>query len=170
MIAPSVSVPVLSVKSTSMLPRSSMVTSRFTSTLRRASSREPVDRLTLTMAGSSCGVIPIAIASENSSASITGRDSATLMTKIETVSTPATRTSSSEKSLQPDLERGLGRPLAEPDGDLAERGRRSGRDDHAAGRALVHDRAHERARRRSTRRVRRSRRRAPTSRPASTRR
>ena len=42
-IAPSVSVPVLSVKSTSMLPRSSIVTRRLTSTLRRASSREPVD-------------------------------------------------------------------------------------------------------------------------------
>ena len=52
-MAPSVRVPVLSVKSTSMLPRSSMVTSRLTSTFRRASSREPVDRLTLTMAGSS---------------------------------------------------------------------------------------------------------------------
>ena len=56
-----------------MLPRSSIVTSRFTSTLRRASSREPVDRLTLTIAGSSCGVMPIAIASENSSASMSGR-------------------------------------------------------------------------------------------------
>ena len=42
----SVRVPVLSVNSTSMLPRSSMVTSRFTSTRLRASAREPVDRLT----------------------------------------------------------------------------------------------------------------------------
>ena len=69
---PSVSVPVLSVNSSVMLPRSSMLTSRFTSTLRRASRREPVERLTVTIAGSSCGVSPIAIASENSSASMNG--------------------------------------------------------------------------------------------------
>jgi hypothetical protein len=41
-IAPWVSVPVLSVNNTSMLPRSSMVTSRFTSTRRRASSLDPL--------------------------------------------------------------------------------------------------------------------------------
>ena len=48
---PSVSVPVLSVNSSVMLPRSSMLTSRFTSTLRRASRRDPVERLTVTIAG-----------------------------------------------------------------------------------------------------------------------
>ena len=85
-----------------------MVTSRLTSTLRRASSREPVDRLTLTMAGSSWGVIPMAMARENNNASSNGRDKATLMTKIEIVSTAATRTSSPEKSRRPDLERRLG--------------------------------------------------------------
>ena len=53
------------------------------------------------MAGSSCGVIPIAIASENSTASITGRDMATLMTKIETVRMPAIQTSSRENSFSP---------------------------------------------------------------------
>ncbi len=100
-MAPSVRVPVLSVKSTWMLPRSSIVTSRFTSTRRSARRREPVDRLTLTMAGSSWGVIPIAIASENSSASRMGREKATLMTKIEMVSRAATRTSSFEKSRRP---------------------------------------------------------------------
>ena len=67
-----VRVPVLSVKSTSMFPRSSMVTSRFTSTLRRASSRDPVDRLTLTMAGRSWGVMPMAMARENNNASPVG--------------------------------------------------------------------------------------------------
>ena len=82
-MAPSVSVPVLSVNSTSMLPRSSIVTSRLTSTRLRASARDPVDRLTETIAGSSCGVIPIAIAREKSSASISGRESATLITKID---------------------------------------------------------------------------------------
>ena len=50
-----------------------MVTSRLTSTRRRASSRDPVDRLTLTIAGSSWGVMPMAIARENSSASSSGR-------------------------------------------------------------------------------------------------
>ena len=53
------------------------------------------------MAGSSCGVIPIAIASENSTASITGLDMATLMTKIETVRMPAIQTSRRENSFNP---------------------------------------------------------------------
>ena len=101
----------------------------------------------MTIAGSSCGVMPIAIASENSSASSSGRERATLITKIEIVSTPATRTSSLEKSRRPDLERGLGLPLAEPDGDLAERGARARRDHDPSPGALVHDGAHERARR-----------------------
>ncbi len=101
LIAPSVSVPVLSVKSTWMLPRSSIVTSRLTSTLLRASWRDPAARLTLTIAGRSCGVIPIAIASENRSASMIGRERATLITKIETVRIPATQTSSFENSFSP---------------------------------------------------------------------
>ena len=100
-IAPSVRVPVLSVNNTSMLPRSSIVTSRFTSTRFRASLRDPLARLTETIAGSSCGVMPMAIASENRSASIRGRESATLMTKIETQRTPATFTSRPEKSRRP---------------------------------------------------------------------
>ena len=45
-IAPSVRVPVLSVNNTSILPRSSIVTSRFTSTRFRASLRDPLARLT----------------------------------------------------------------------------------------------------------------------------
>ena len=102
------------------------------------------------MAGSSCGVIPIAIASENSKASITGLDMATLMTKIETVRMPAIQTSSARELVQPDLERRVGRRRAEPDRDPAERGRRPGGDHHPAGRSLVHDRAHERAGGRST--------------------
>ena len=53
------------------------------------------------MAGSSCGVMPMAMASENSSASSSGREKATLITKIEMVSTAATRTSSLEKSRRP---------------------------------------------------------------------
>ena len=53
LMRPSVRVPVLSVTSTSMSPRSSMQTSRLTSTLRRASRRDPVARLVLTTAGKS---------------------------------------------------------------------------------------------------------------------
>ena len=146
-IAPSVSVPVLSVKSTWMLPRSSIVTSRLTSTFRRASSRDPAARLTLTMAGSSWGVMPIAIASENSSASMSGRASATLITKMETVSTAGHPYQQLGEILQPDLEGGVGRRRSQPDGDLAERRGRPRRDDHGARRALVHDvpmKAHDR--------------------------
>jgi hypothetical protein len=98
---PSVSVPVLSVNSTSMSPRSSTQTSRLTSTLRWASCREPAARLVETTAGSSCGEIPTAIDSENSSASSTGLCSATLMTKIAPVSAPATWTSSIENFRSP---------------------------------------------------------------------
>ena len=67
-----------------------MQTSRLTSTLRRLIRREPAARLVDTTAGSSCGVMPTAIASENSSASMIGLCSTTLITKIEVVSAPAT--------------------------------------------------------------------------------
>ncbi len=77
------------------------MTSRLTSTRWRASCRDPVERLTLTIAGSSCGVIPIAMASENSSASSSGRENATLITKIEIVNTAATLTSSAENPRNP---------------------------------------------------------------------
>ena len=78
-----------------------MHTSRLTSTLRRANCRDPAARLVETTAGSSCGEIPTAIASENSSASSTGLCSATLMMKIAPVSTPATWTSSIENLRSP---------------------------------------------------------------------
>jgi hypothetical protein len=98
---PSVSVPVLSVNSNVMLPRSSMLTRRLTSTFLRANRREPVDRLTVTIAGRSWGVRPIAIARENNSASMNGRCSTRLITKIDAVSTPATRTSRNENFRRP---------------------------------------------------------------------
>ena len=44
-----------------------MLTSRLTMTDFRASLRAPIDRLIVTIAGSSCGVSPIAIARANSS-------------------------------------------------------------------------------------------------------
>ena len=49
-----------------------MHTNRLTSTLSLASRRDPVARLALTTAGSNCGVMPTAIASENNTESITG--------------------------------------------------------------------------------------------------
>ena len=67
-----------------------MQTSRLTSTLRRLIRREPAARLLETTAGSSCGVMPTAMASENSSASMIGLCSTTLITKIDVVSAPAT--------------------------------------------------------------------------------
>ena len=70
-----------------------MHTRRLTRTLALASRREPVARLALTTAGSSCGVIPTAIASAKSTESITGRCNSRLVIKIITVSTIATRSS-----------------------------------------------------------------------------
>ena len=67
-----------------------MQTSRLTRTLSRASLRDPVARLVLTTAGSSCGVIPTAIASANNTESITGRRSNRLVTRMSTVSASAT--------------------------------------------------------------------------------
>ena len=55
LMRPSVRVPVLSVNSTSMSPRSSMHTSRLTSTFFAASRREPVARLVDTTAGKQLG-------------------------------------------------------------------------------------------------------------------
>ena len=80
---PSVSVPVLSVNSTRMFPRSSMHTRRLTITLRFESRREPVARLTVTIAGSSWGVRPTAIAKANSADSRIDRPRTALIKKIE---------------------------------------------------------------------------------------
>ena len=78
-----------------------MHTSRLTSTFRVRIRRDPAARLVDTTAGSSWGVMPTAMARENSSASRTGFCSATLITKIETVSVPATYTSSIENRPSP---------------------------------------------------------------------
>ena len=84
-----------------MSPRSSMQTRRFTRTLRRASCRVPVARLVLTTAGSSCGVMPTAIARENSRDSITGRCSSRFATKMSELSPMATCSSRKENRLRP---------------------------------------------------------------------
>ena len=70
----SVRVPVLSVNSTSMSPRSSMHDQPLDQHLAlRPSAATRSARLALTTAGSSCGVMPTAMARENSRASISGR-------------------------------------------------------------------------------------------------
>ena len=84
-----------------MSPRSSMLTSRFTRTLCAANRCAPVARLVDTTAGSSCGVIPTAIASEKSTASISGRPRATLITRIARLRTPATFARSPENFVRP---------------------------------------------------------------------
>ena len=104
-----------------------MHTSRLTSTFFAASRREPVARLVETTAGSSCGVMPTATARENRTASMTGRPSATLITKIVTLSTPPTLANKPGEAGEAELELGLRVALAEPDGDPPELGRRPGR-------------------------------------------
>ena len=113
LIRPSVSVPVLSVNSTSMSPRSSMHTSRLTSTLRRASRRDPVARLVDTTAGSSCGVMPTAMARENSSASRSGRCSTTLIDEDRGGEHAGDLDQQHREPAQPDLELGLGLRVAQ---------------------------------------------------------
>ena len=72
-MTPSVSVPVLSVHSTSMLPRFSIAFSRRTITPRVAMTCAPLARFTARMAGSNSGLRPTARATEKSSVSIGGR-------------------------------------------------------------------------------------------------
>ena len=78
-----------------------MHTNRLTSTFFAARRRDPVARLVETTAGSSCGVMPTATASENRTASMTGRPNATLTTKIVALSTPPTFANSPEKRVRP---------------------------------------------------------------------
>ena len=72
-IVPSVSVPVLSVQRTSMLPRFSIASRRRTITPCRPIARAPAESVTLTIAGRSSGDSPTASATANRSDSIRGR-------------------------------------------------------------------------------------------------
>ena len=78
-----------------------MLTSRLTTTLHSASRFAPVERLIVTIAGSSWGVRPTAMARANRTDPSSERPSTTLMTRIEPASTAVTRTSSNEKSRRP---------------------------------------------------------------------
>ncbi len=114
-----------------------MLTRRFTSTWRRARRRDPVERLTVTIAGRSCGVRPIAIASENSSASMNGRCSSDVDDEDRHRQHARDADEEQRESPQPDLERGLGRALAEPDRDASECCVRAGAHDDARSRHLA---------------------------------
>jgi hypothetical protein len=117
----------------SSIPRSSTASTRWSASRRPASAAPTCI--------SQRRLMPMAIARENSSASSSGRDRATLMTKMEIVSTAATRTRSFENPRQPGLECGLGLAFGQPDSDLAERGRRAGgHHDRAAGALVLSDR------------------------------
>ena len=100
-IVPRVSVPVLSVHSTSMPPRSSIASSRRTITPSPASRPAPRASDTLMIAGSSSGDSPTASATANSIDSITGRPSIALATSTATTTTSITRSSISPKRRAP---------------------------------------------------------------------
>src|SRR5581483_1277996 len=78
-----------------------MHTRRLTITLRRANRRAPVARLTVTIAGNSCGVRPTAIASANKPDWSSERPSAALITKIEPASSAVTTASRRENCCSP---------------------------------------------------------------------
>ena len=130
-----------------------MQTRRLTITRRRASRRAPVARLTVTIAGSSCGVRPTAIASANRADWRSERPSATLITKIEPASTTVTVASSREKACSPCWNAVCPCRSPKPQRDRAERGVRARADDERRARPAAHERAHERARRQVERRV-----------------
>ena len=73
MDGPSVKVPVLSEHKTFILPKFSMEDNRLTITFSAAMFLAPRDRLTLIIAGKSCGGKPTARAMENKKESKTGR-------------------------------------------------------------------------------------------------
>jgi hypothetical protein len=81
-----------------MLPRSSIATSRLTITERSARRREPMAKLIVTIAGSSSGVRPTAIARTNSIESRSGLSTQRLIARIEAANANAMRTSSLAKS------------------------------------------------------------------------
>ena len=91
--------------------------------------------------------MPTATAKENRTASMSGRPSATLTRKIETLSTTPTFCQQPGEPGQPELELGLWVALAQADGDPPELRRPPGRDDDGISRPFVHDGAHEQARR-----------------------
>jgi len=94
-----------------------------------------------TTAGSSCEVIPTAIASENSSASMIGLCSATLMMKMDVVNAAPIYTHSMENRRSPTWNSVSSLVGAQPGGDLPELGIGAGCRHGSARGAGMHDRA-----------------------------
>ena len=113
-------------------------------------------RLVDTTAGSSCGVMPTATASENSTASMTGRPERDVDHEDRDAEHPADLGQQPREAGEAELELGLGVAFTEPDGDPPELGEPPGGHHDGVGGALVHDRAHEQARRQLRRAARRS--------------
>ena len=87
--------------------------------------------------------MPTATASENSTASMTGRPRATLITKIVTLSTPPTLANRPEKRVRPSWNSVWGCRSPSPTAIRPNWVERPGRDHDGVGGALVHDRPHE---------------------------
>ena len=126
-----------------MLPRSSMATSRFTSTFFAASALEPAERLTVTMAGIISGAMPTAMASEKSSASMRGRDSGHVDDEDERGQDGRHPEQEAREARQAHFEGGLALLLGQARSDLPEGGAGSGPNHHAERRSLMDDRPHE---------------------------
>ena len=90
-ISAEVKVPVLSVQSTVIAPRSWIAASRLTITFLRDIRTAPRERVTVMIIGSNSGVSPTASATENISDWIRGRPNATLAASTPTTRTPVAR-------------------------------------------------------------------------------
>ena len=120
-----------------------MQTSRLTRTFRRASWRVPVARLVLTTAGSSCGVMPTAIARENSSDSIERALQQQVRDEDQRGEPDSHLQQQEREPLQPELEFGLGLPFSQAQRDTAEFGAAAGGHHDAGAAAGLDDGSHE---------------------------
>ena len=132
-----------------------MLTSRLTTTLRSASRLAPVERLIVTIAGSSCGVRPTAIARAKSSRFQQRAADHDVDHEDRAGEHGGDADEQQREVAQAELERGLRLALSEPQGDRAELRPTAGAHDDAQPAAFAHDRAHERARREVQRGLRR---------------
>ena len=146
-----------------------MHTSRLTSTLRRLIRRDPAARLVDTTAGSSCGVMPTAIASENSKASRIGLCQHDVDHEDRDGQRAGDVHQQQRELPQPDLELGVQLMGVQTGGDLAELGRGPGGHHDTGPAATLHDRAHQGASGQFGQRRRRRDRRSWSSRSATTR-
>ena len=128
-ICASVSVPVLSVHSTSMLPRSWIAPRRLTITALFAIRSAPRASVTETIIGSSSGVSPTASATANRKHSSSGRWNSTLTSSTNSTRSTVSRTISSPKRWVPCSSAVGGGAARSAAADLAELGRRAGRAD-----------------------------------------